>query len=151
MNHELLAVLRGQELTSGHNFPGLTNSAPPPWKYLYDLMRLNRCCRRQSRRQKSNKSASTSSDEYMGWIMIFWPSSEDKNSPQGLTFQVWLMQLPLPAICLMGQHWRLDAARCPQANKGEVWVALKATTSEFFQGSSTVHLTHGLLEKVTVK
>jgi hypothetical protein len=26
--HEVLAILRGQELTSGHHFPGLTNAAP---------------------------------------------------------------------------------------------------------------------------
>jgi len=30
MNHELFAVLRGQELTSGRHFPGLTNAAPLP-------------------------------------------------------------------------------------------------------------------------
>ena len=48
------------------------------------------------------------------------------------------MQLPLPAICLMGQHLWLDAARCPQANKGGGWVALKAATSKFFQDSSMV-------------
>jgi hypothetical protein len=38
--------------------------------------------------------ASTLSDGYNGWKMIFLESSEDKNSPQGDPFQVWQMELP---------------------------------------------------------
>ncbi len=53
-------------------------------------------CRRRSGPQTSNQSRSTSLDEYMGWILSFWLLSEDKNLPQGVTFQAGLMQLPLP-------------------------------------------------------
>jgi hypothetical protein len=115
-------------------------------------LRNNDGCRRRSGPLTSNQSGSASLDRYMGWTLNFWPSSDDKNSPQGVTLQVGLMhQLPSPpAICLMGQHWWVDVARWPRANKGEGWVALKAATSEFYQGSSR-YLTHDLLEKVRVK
>ncbi len=42
MNHDVLTVLRGQELTSGRPFSGLTNAAPPPRKMGNDQMRLRR-------------------------------------------------------------------------------------------------------------
>ncbi len=62
---------------------------------LLDILR-NDGCRRRSGPQTSNQSKSTSLNRYMGWILSFWPSSEDKNLPQGVTLQVGLMQLPLP-------------------------------------------------------
>ncbi len=54
-------------------------------------------CRTWSGPQTFNKSVLTLSDEYIGWVMIFWLSSEDQNLSRGDLFQVWQMQLPLPA------------------------------------------------------
>jgi len=103
MNHELFAILRGQEVTSRWHFPDLKIKLPLPEKIVKIRCAWTNGCRRRSRPQTSNQSVATLSNKYMGWIMSFLPSSEDKNSPQGVTFQVWLMQPPLPAICLF--HW----------------------------------------------
>ncbi len=46
--------------------------------------------------QTSNQSASALLDGYMGWTLSVWPSSDNKNSPQGVTLQVELFLLPLP-------------------------------------------------------
>jgi hypothetical protein len=68
---------------------------------LHEKLKLIRCtwvdsCRMWSGPQTSIEKASTVSDECIRWIMIFWPSSEDLNSPRGDPFQVWQMKLPLP-------------------------------------------------------
>jgi hypothetical protein len=69
---------------------------PLPEKW--EMIRCAWCdgCRTWFGPQTTNESTSTLADEYIGWIMIFWPPSVDQNSPQGDPFQVWQMQLPLP-------------------------------------------------------
>ncbi len=42
MKTDIFSILRGQQLTSGQPFPGLTNAAPLPEKNGNDLMRLRR-------------------------------------------------------------------------------------------------------------
>ncbi len=42
MNHDILTIFSGPELSSGRPFPGLTNAAPPPRKVGNDQMCLMR-------------------------------------------------------------------------------------------------------------
>ncbi len=84
---------------------------PEKWKMI-------RCawvngCRTWSGPHTSNESAWTLSDEYIGGIMIFWPSSEDQNSPRGDHFQVRQMQLPLP------EKWEM--IRCAWGDSCRMW------------------------------
>ncbi len=79
------------------------------------------CCRTCSAPQTSNEGASTLSNKYIGWFIIFWPSSEDQNSPRGNPFQVWQMQLPLPEKWEMVRcAWGLGCRTCsaPQTSNG---------------------------------
>ncbi len=91
------------------------------WKMqlpLPEKLEMIRCawakgCRTCSSPQKSIESASTLSNEKIGWIMIFWPSSEDQKLPQGNTFQVRQMQLPLPEKWEMIRYpWGLGCRTC---------------------------------------
>ena len=124
------------------------------WPPLPEKWVMIRCvcgdrCRRWTGPQRSNESALTLSDEYIGWIMMFRPSSEDKNSPQGDPFQVWQMQLPLPAL----ERIRIDNMQFISLHDSRVtsmmwmqpgnlrqmrerWWHLEAATPEFFQDSS---------------
>ncbi len=63
-------------------------------------------CRTSFGTQTSNESALTLSNEYIEWIMIFWPSSEDHNSPRVDPFQVWQLKLPLP------EKWKMIRWAC---------------------------------------
>ena len=66
MNHDILTVLSGPELTSGRPFPGLTNAAPPPRKVGNDQMRFMQFCRTGFGPQTTYESTSTMVDEYIG-------------------------------------------------------------------------------------
>ncbi len=79
----------------GDHFQVLQMQLPLPEKLEMIRCSWGDACRSWSSPQTSNESASTSSNKYIGWIMIFWPSSEDPNSSQGNPFQVWQMKLPL--------------------------------------------------------
>jgi hypothetical protein len=81
----------------GNPFQVWQMQLPLPEKW--EMIRCAWCdgCRTWFGPQTTNESTSTLADEYIGWIMIFWPSSKDQNSPRGDPFQVWPMQLPLLA------------------------------------------------------
>ncbi len=98
MNFDILSVLRWPELTSGRPFPvwQMQLPLPPNWEMI-------RCawgdvCRTWSGPQTYNGSAFTLSNEYIRWILIFWPSSDDQNSPQSNPFQFDKCISPFPKI-----------------------------------------------------
>ncbi len=115
MNYDILIVLRGPKLTSGRPFPGLTNAAPPPRKWEMIRCTWGYACRTWSNPHTSNECASTWSDKYIGWIMIFWLSLEDPNSPRNDPFQIWQMQSPLP------EKWEM--IRCAWGYGCRTWLA----------------------------
>ena len=96
MNFDILTILRRPELTSGRPFPVWQMQLPLPQNWEMIRCAWGDVCRTWSGPQTSNGSALTLSNEYIRWILIFWLSSDDQNSPQGDPFQVWQMQLPLP-------------------------------------------------------
>ncbi len=79
---------------------------PPLSKWEMIRCTCSDSCRMWSGPQTSNESASTLSDEFIGWIMIFLMSSEGQNSPRGNPFQVWQIQLPLP------EKWEMIRCAC---------------------------------------
>ncbi len=86
-----------QNSPQGDPFQVWQMQLPLPEKW--GMIRYTWCdsCRTWFSPQTSNESTSTLADEYIGWIMLFWPFSVDQNSPWGDPFRVWQMQLPLPA------------------------------------------------------
>ncbi len=82
-----LTILRWPELTSGRPFLVWQMQLPLPQNWETIRCAWGGVCRTWSVPQTSNGSALTLSDEYIRWILIFWLSSDDQNSPQGDPFQ----------------------------------------------------------------
>ncbi len=108
-----------QNSPRGEPFQVWQMQLPLPEKW--EMIRCAWCddCRTQFCPQTTNESTSTLADEYIGWIMIFWPSSVDQNLTPGDPFQVWQMQLPLP------EKWGL--IRCAWCNGCRMWFSPQMT------------------------
>ncbi len=97
MNYDIWPSSEDLNSSMGDPFQVWQMKLPLPEKWEMIRCAWGNGCRMWSSPQTSNESASTLSNEYIGWIMIFWVFSEDQNSPRVDPFQVWQMQPPLPA------------------------------------------------------
>jgi hypothetical protein len=98
MNFDILTVLRWPELTSGWTFPVWQMQLPLPQNWEMIRCAWGDECRIWSGPQTSNGSAFMLSNECNRWILIFWPSSDDQNLPQGNPFQFNKWSYPFPKI-----------------------------------------------------
>ncbi len=101
-----------RKLPQGNTFKVWQMQLPLPEKWEMVRYAWGDGCRTCSGPQMSNENASTMKKKDW-WLMIFWLSSEDQNSPWVDPFQVWQMQLPLP------EKWEM--IRCTWGNGCRMW------------------------------